>query len=364
MLRSSVLALPRASVPPRDREAHAVFPLWTRWFAALALPPAASGLLASAVLFAAFLALDALDGNLHTLVDGSVPWWRHVEVRSAACHSLLLGLMLIVHRTEQRGTRRDLARLGPQLRGDGDLASLLLREAGAVDPARLRIAGGVGAAVVASLVPSLYLDPARFLRLETWLLPSVQFDLVVGAVFGWTLGKVLYAGIQQDRAFARLSGAVERIDLLDLSPLRPFARRGLRRTGRWLLLGALSAPVFLDAGLAAWPALTLAAIFALAGVSFVLPLRGIHRRIGAEKAAELKRLRAAIAHERGRLLDPAPGPDGRLADLLALEARLASAREWPLDTTIVLRLVVFGLLPVGSWLGGAFAERLLDWALG
>jgi len=214
---------------------------------------------------------------------------------------------------------------------------------------------------VASLVPALYLDPSRFLRLETWLLPSVQFDLAVGAAFGWALGRILYAGVRQDRVFARLSAHVERIELLDLAPLRPFARRGLRRSARWLLLASLSIPIFADAGLAAWPALWLAAILGFAGFSFVLPIRGIVRRIRQEKDTELARVRADIRAERDRLRgEGGERQGGVLADLIAYEDRIAEARVWPVDTGILTRLGVFLLLPLGSWLGGAFVERAVD----
>ena len=365
--------LPGPELQPRNAledGARAVFPVWSQLFAAVPVSPAISGLIFAAGVMLTFVGMDLWDGNLDDLRDGSVAWWRHVELRFALFNSLLLGVMLIVSRKEQLGIRHDLERLRPQLRGGDNVAELLVREASAVDPARLRIAGGVGAGLVASVVPALYLDPSRFLRLETWLLPSVLVDLAVGAVFGWTLGKVLYAGIRQDRAFARLSQRVAHIDLLDLSPLHPFARRGLRRTARWLLLAALTLPMFMDAGLAAWPALNLVAIFCLAGFSFVLPIRGIHQRIRAEKTAELRRVREEIERERRHVHDEIErrgvargGPGGYLADLLAWEVRVAGAREWPIDITIVLRLVVFLLLPLGSWLGGAFVERFVDMAL-
>ena len=52
-----------------------------------------------------------------------------------------------------------------------------------------------------------------------------------------------------------------------------------------------------------------------------------------------------------------------LPALLAAEARIASAREWPFDTPNALRFVFYVTLGVGSWLGGALVERLLGAAL-
>ena len=50
----------------------------------------------------------------------------------------------------------------------------------------------------------------------------------------------------------------------------------------------------------------------------------------------------------------------RLPPLLAYEARVTSVREWPFDTATLARFLVFLLVPLGSWLGGALVERLVD----
>jgi hypothetical protein len=68
----------------------------------------------------------------------------------------------------------------------------------------LRRAGLVGALVITAIVPTLYIEPARFLRLETYLLPSVLFDLAMGAALGWITARMLYASVVQDRSFANL----------------------------------------------------------------------------------------------------------------------------------------------------------------
>ena len=37
-----------------------------------------------------------------------------------------------------------------------------------------------------------------------------------------------------------------------------------------------------------------------------------------------------------------------------------SAREWPVDAANLLRFLVYLFLGLGSWLGGAVVERVLD----
>ena len=51
---------------------------------------------------------------------------------------------------------------------------------------------------------------------------------------------------------------------------------------------------------------------------------------------------------------------GRLADLLAYRTYLESVREWPFDDVTLRRFLLYLLIPVGSWLGGALVERLVS----
>ena len=54
----------------------------------------------------------------------------------------------------------------------------------------------------------------------------------------------------------------------------------------------------------------------------------------------------------------------RLPALLALRDRVGAAREWPLDPSNWLRFGLYVAIGLGSWSGGALAERALDLALG
>ncbi len=336
-----------------------VCPAWSRVFESTAFSPGATGALLAVALAASFLFLDLLDGNLHTLLRGEVPWWLHVEVRSAVIVSALVAGVLITHRYEEMGTWRDLSRLMPQLDGDA-LDTCALQQ---LPVRRLRLAGAVGAVSIAALVPTLYLDPTRFLHASTYALPSVLFDFLVGAVLGWTTFKTLFAALEEDRRFARLARHVRRIDLLDLTPLHVFGRRGLRRAVRWLLLVSVASLVFLDAGRAAPPALVLCAIFGFAWLAFLLPVWGAHRRIQAEKLSELQGVRSTIVEERARLRASSWRPaeaGGRFADLLAYEARISAAKTWPFDASTLVRLALYACLPLGSWLASALVERAVD----
>lgn len=168
--------------------------------------------------------------------------------------------------------------------------------------------------------------------------------------------------IELARRFSRLGRDWVQVDLLDLEPLAPFVRRGLRTAFGCLLL--VSLVVLLVRAVSKLDVLILFLLISCGvGLSaLLLPMRGAHVRMRAAKQAELARVRAAIRSERQALWQPneAAAPGGsRLSQLLAYEARVERVREWPFDTPTLLRFSLYLALPLGSWLGGAIVERLL-----
>lgn len=371
VLLEDAQALPRAwgaaepDVAPASAEAaeNPVCPLWSRLFDACPLPPllVASGIALGLV--GIFLGLDLREGHLDNLLRGVTPWWRHGEVRSALAVAALFGGAAATYRYEEIGAGNDLRRLEPHLRRDVACEAALAEVTRVASLHEVRVAGVLGSIVFALVVPALYREPARFLHLETYLLPSVLFDLVVAVLLGGTIVQTLYAGVLQDHAFARLAHSLAEIDLLEPGPVRVFARRGLRRALRWLVLASFASFIVLDAGWDGPPALVFLVIVGFALVSFVLPLRGAHQRVRSEKEHALDALRQGIRNERERVAS-GEGSGGRLADLLAYEERIANVSEWPIDGFTVLRLSFYLLLPMGSWLGGALVERLVSRLLG
>ena len=96
----------------------------------------------------------------------------------------------------------------------------------------------------------------------------------------------------------------------------------------------------------------------------LLPLRGVRRRIRRAKAEELARVQEAIRRERGVLIDSGR-PESRagnatMASLLAYHEFVQSIREWPLDASTVTRFALYVGIGLGSWLGAAVVERLLE----
>ena len=99
--------------------------------------------------------------------------------------------------------------------------------------------------------------------------------------------------------------------------------------------------------------------------AFIFPLIGVHNNIVLVKQSELDRLRQEIRDDRA-VLDSNLSDDNspRLANLIAYYQLIEQVREWPLDAANLLRFFMYMLVGLGSWLGGAMVERLLDRTLG
>ncbi len=104
----------------------------------------------------------------------------------------------------------------------------------------------------------------------------------------------------------------------------------------------------------------------MATMAFGLPLIALHRNILVVKHAELDRLRQQIRDQRAAAIAMGPSAEidsPRLANAIGYYQLIDSAREWPVDAANLLKFAGYLMLGLGSWLGGAVVERLLDSAL-
>ena len=107
-------------------------------------------------------------------------------------------------------------------------------------------------------------------------------------------------------------------------------------------------------------------VLLMAAFAFIVPLIGVHDNIVQAKGSELDRLRSEIRVEReaatNKLSDDDTSP--RLANLIAYYQLIEQTREWPINAANLLRFLMYMLIGLGSWLGGAMVERLVDRTLG
>ena len=331
---------------------------WTfRLFDALPLSPIWVGFGLAGVVLAIWLAAMYATGSLALVLSADEHMLMHL--RLSVVQALSLGYLPVAQVYLARWTRRHLEELRPLLRRDASLEADPLASQGR------RVAGISGASALVLLflvLPWTF----TFLKREYWTFYHA-WDWIVLPVMGWMAGRLFYAMVADARRFSRLADCIETLDLFDLERYAPFIRQGLRSALLVVIFLAITTGlvgvvvVSETAGLTSW-----AIAVGIATTALLLPVRGIHARIRREKRDRLSELRGRIRADEASSL--AAGPDSaaaasRLPGLLALEARIASVREWPFDASSLLRFGFYLALGLGSWLGSAAVERLLDVAL-
>ena len=176
------------------------------------------------------------------------------------------------------------------------------------------------------------------------------------------LGRIVVQTFRTNELFSRIEARLGPVDLLRPHALAPFARRGLRGAFLWIGGSSIGSIIFVNLGFSWLTGVVLVATLFLGTLAFVLPARGLHRRIRAAKELELERVRDAIHRTRDDLLSGAGSAEAvsRMPGLLAYEQRIASVPEWPLDAPQVARFGLMVAIGLGSWLGGAVVGHLVD----
>lgn len=198
---------------------------------------------------------------------------------------------------------------------------------------------------------------------STWS-PEVAWTRILSPamnLWAWWLG---YAVVTVSMRMSRLAKKLNRIDLLDLSPLAPFTRQGL--TNALLVIGVLSiySLMMLETGFGRMMLWIGGATLVVAALALLSPVRGVHKRIRQSKDAKLRWINEAILTQRSALEDPdASRRIGEMGDLVAYRGLIEDVPEWPFTTSTYARLILYMLIPVAFWVLGVVAEEVVARAL-
>jgi hypothetical protein len=326
---------------------------------AIPLGPAGTGIAVAIVVFGLFVLWD----QASAAVGGQPAYWRFWQdggARTEPVFAVLIGFMFGTFKSGAGG-RNVLHPLRPALRcSDAEYANLV-RELNFPRPNFRRAAGLAG--VLGGLAVMVDGNVSDLLRRATWD-PRFGWIALNVSFVCWMLGVMIFWSIRQSRIVMRVQREFVEIDLMDLGPLTLFARESLRAIVFSLIGGSLGAVVMVVSGLLAASVLVVVGTTLVAVIAVFYPVRGLQRRIREAKRRELELVNEKVRRERGRILE-SDGPDaeaasGKLPGLVAYKQFVESISEWPIDTSTLLRFALYLGLPIGSWLGGALVERLLD----
>ncbi len=184
-------------------------------------------------------------------------------------------------------------------------------------------------------------------------------------LLGWISGRFgyfLFAGIWDKPGPQRSD-----IDLLNLENIYAAGRSGLRGALVWFVILAIAGLLILpspglDSGL--WVVLPVFVINFGGGLMFLLaPAREVRSLIRDVKREELVRMEPLLRQARDEAFTGDVSTQGRLTDLLAYKTQVESTPEWPFDSSTLIRFGLYLLIPVGSMVGGALVERIVDMVL-
>jgi hypothetical protein len=285
-----------------------------------------------------------------------------VAFLSVLINGALLGGFPTANAYLHRGVAADFAALRPCLDGADEEVEALARETASPPAPHLRWIGLLAAiGGVANALFDPYLQHV-YGELSHWA-PQYLWFLAHNAAFAFLGARLVVTEIHMTRAYARVGAEAITPDLLDLRPLAAFGRKSQRSVVAWVLLSSVFSLFWVLESASEINFLVAMIQLLLVPAAFLLPAVGVRKSIRTAKAAELDRIRERLRTERERILDPEPGKrsgDGGLSDLISYRKLIEAAPEWPFDATVVFRVLLFAGLGVGSWLGGAVVERLLD----
>jgi hypothetical protein len=182
--------------------------------------------------------------------------------------------------------------------------------------------------------------------------------ITVGQIIVWTTtGLVLASRYHTSRAFYS-AGKHVHLDIFETSNLAPFGKAGLTDALLVVVALAITSLQSLDAQFRLYNYVTAFAIVIPAIiVLMVMPMYSLHQRIAARKNVDLKEINDLI---RAASKDLEVEQIDQLELLLQRKERLKAVHTWPLDMSVVSRLLLYVIVPPLAWLGAAFVEIVLD----
>ena len=344
------------AAPPLDRSQRSWVSVALAPFGASAVAPAWIGLGIALGYVLLHVAFDSLVLLIWAFPSGELPLWQSANWWTDFVNAAMIGYLPAAQAIARRGVARDLAQLRPQLRVDeGEFEAL--REAATGSPGPVaRAVGLTGIAWGAWLTfadPTVTSAAARSLSDPGFLWGLMRLMLMV-----WLLTRFAVYDFNTTRTYLALARNTVEVDLLDLRLLAPFMRRGQRGALTWVLFSSLMSLFWLSDTAARINLPSLVAILSIVTLAFAAQLFALRRNILVAKQAELDRLRGLIRETRAQM--GAAGDSPRLANAVAYYQLIEGVRAWPIDAANLLKFMGYLLLGLGSWLGGAVVERILD----
>ena len=327
-------------------------PLSHRLIETIPMPPYITGMLVSAACFVGYFLFQLSSGVVAKTLSGEIP---SISLRASLMLMVLVGYLPFAHWYLRQWTRQHL----------GDLAQTFgLEDQRRVPRESLLMPIGIfGWWVFVGLF--LVLPEPGFHVFQPWNW-ALDYALLVLAISlsGWWMGRFSFELVWSALQLNNMALRPRTLNLLDAESNRSFTQHGVQSALLVVIMISITAPIAVQPeGGVVGAAVNSALMLFLALTALILPMRGIHQRIQTQKGEELAAIRQHIQCERDKLLAASGGADDRLVALLAMETRIERVEEWPFGVGSLYRVGFYLLLGLGSWVGAALVERVLERAL-
>ncbi len=333
-----------------------------RIFGSIPLPPMliAAGL--ALTILSLFIATTFAAGDLSRFMEQDTRWWQDRDVRLAVLLALMAAYLPAARRSEELGARRNLEELRASSRWAPGQFEAASENFLSVEPRARRVPGALALLVIPVTALLVDRDPSLYFQSYYWDVAHFWTYGLAGMVC-WNLGVLVHAVSMHRRVFSRMARILPGVDLLNLGVFKPFTRQALLSALPGVVILSLFSLNLADRGFL-WAIGILGSVaFFWTTVSLYLLMRGVRDRIREEKRLEFARVNSAIRGDLTALRDSPIGTRAgelTLGDMLAYRAFVESVPEWPFDAPMRVRFLLYLVIPLGSWLGGALVERLLD----
>jgi hypothetical protein len=297
---------------------------------------------------------------------GASPWLQRDIWWPELVNATLIGYVPAVLLIASRGIDRDLSQLRSWLpSSDAEVDEIRTAATGplGLSGQAFKLFGVAGAVLAVFTEPTLS-DGAE----QSISNPAFLWPLLRTVAYAWFVFSLIASDLKATRAYFNMGRNSIEVDLLDVQSLSPFTQRGLRSALTWIIFSIIFSLFWVEEQATRGNLGLFVIALAMATTAFIVPLIGVRNNIVSVKHSELARLREDIRVERTTLLNKTTSDDEsanpRLANLIAYYQLIDSSQEWPINAANLLRFFMYVLIGLGSWLGGALVERMLDSTLG
>jgi len=196
-----------------------------------------------------------------------------------------------------------------------------------------------------------------------WILPHL-FNWGWCLPFGWAAGRLFYSVPTNAIKIGRIARSIEIHDLAHREPLDASILHGSRSAFLSVVFLGLVSVHFVDPGTGTIAAGVLIILFVVGVAISIVPVFGAITQLQDTRDLQVDRIQKERAVEEAKMLasDGTYVP-GRMADLVALEKHLGEQRITVFRISNLVRLLIYALIGLFSWLGAAavsvFVEKLL-----